>query len=445
MENPENYLLFNYKNYSCFLINKIAYEILCLSKSISDASEIAKTLGLEEENVAQFMSTLIKYGIIKADYRETEKRKDVENKIQISASYVDLTAPIRVAWLITRKCNLMCRHCYFGAGPSLNSHELSFGCVKNLLQKVADAGVFIIYYTGGEPFVRKDFMEILKLSSDLGLKIGISTNGLLLNENNIEKITQLSVIKVQVSLDGASKGTHEFIRGSNTFERTVSNIKKLVESNIDTGITFVCHKGNIRELEDIIRLGMKLRVKGIKISPLMSWGRARDLRDYCYPNFEDRVRLIETVSSISKKLGIGLLSELHLDVGKPDEDENPYGCPLVMGLTLLPNADVIPCEVFAESLSSKILLGNLINQDITEMWNSPKARMFRDLACVLNKKACSSCSYLRTCGSYCLAEVYLKYKELTPPSGYFKECKMAWKSSLLNPRQSRPHLTSAPG
>jgi len=429
-ESSDNYLFFNYKNYNCFMINKVGYKILQLAESGRNSSEIAKALGLREEQVTEFLRTLAQYNVIEAgDYLEIKGSIGTKVHAQIPTVHVDLRAPIRVAWLITRRCNLMCKHCYISASPSVDLDELTLPQVKKILTKMAEDGVFIVYYTGGEPFVRRDFMEILKYTSMLGLKIGISTNGLLLNDDVVRELAKLDVIKVQVSLDGASKETHEFIRGPNTFERTISNIEKLVKNNIDTGITFVCHKGNVHELGDVIRLALRLQVKGVKISPLMPWGRAREvLSEYVFPSFTDRVRLITTVNSITKELGVNLRNELYIDVGEPEEHENPYGCPLVMGLTILPNGDVIPCEIFAERLNDEVLLGNLINQDISDIWNSPKAKMFRDHACISNK-TCYLCPYLSKCGSYCIAEIYLKYGRLTPPPNYFKECRHAWSNS----------------
>lgn len=433
-ERGDNYLLFNYKNYNCFLINDLGYKILQHYPS-SSITEIADLLELREQQVTQFIEIL--KNITTNDVRIS---KEKDTKSMVPSVYGDLRAPIRVSWLITLRCNLMCKHCYIGSRPVSEFRELPFTQVKAMLQELANAGVFIVYFTGGEPFVRSDFLEILKVASDMGLKIGISTNGLLLNENVIKKLSNLNVIKIQVSLDGATKYTHEFVRGPDTFERTVTTIRELVKSGLSVGITFVCHRVNMHEMEEVFKLAFELKVKGIKISPLMSWGRARELLHEYIPSFEERVEIIKRAILISKKLGISLLDELHtlkeqrqpyIDLGILESHECS-GCPLIMGLTLLPDGEVIPCEVFADRLTSDIILGNLANQDtsIEEIWDSAKARAFREAASLTSKTLCANCPYLRFCGSYCLAEIYIDHGKFKPPSKYFEQCRTTWKKLL---------------
>lgn len=415
------YLIFNCKTYDCFYVNDIGYKILQLS-SLS-ATEIAQKLGLEEREVKQFIEVF--QNITSEHDQMTIKR--LGNSLP--STTISLRAPIRVTFLITRRCNLMCKHCYIGSSPYDKSSELTFSQVESILKKLAEAGVFVIYFTGGEPFVRPDFIEIAELASDLGFGVGISTNGTLLDDNIISRLSNINIVKIQVSLDGARKETHEFVRGKDTFDKTITTIKKLVDYNIPVGITTVFHHKNINELEEILLLANKLKVKGVKISPLMDWGRAKHtLSEYTF-DFEKRIELIKKTIDASSKIGMNLLGEIYIDVGF---DLEPYGCPLTIGLTLLPNADVIPCEVFAENLRQEVILGNLLHQTVEEVWNSPKARDIRNAALIKHKKECNRCAYLDLCGSYCIAEMYLKFGNLSPPREYFKMCKKTYGKFTFN-------------
>ena len=136
---------------------------------------------------------------------------------------------------------------------------------------------------------------------------------------------------------------------------------------------------------------------------------------------------------IAKEVRADLRNELYINVGEPDK--NPYGCPIVMGLAILPDARVIPCEVFAEKLNNDIILGDLKKDNLENIWHSPKARRYREYATISKKKGCSTCPYLNLCGSYCIAEIYLKYGVLPPPPEYFRECRSAWRKILMKDLQ----------
>ena len=422
-EDEEGYIIFNGKTYDCFYVNEAGYQIFShlFLESLSVA-ETANKMGLEEEEVKKFAN------VLQVLFKERLDVNDLKLRDNVPSITVDLRAPIRTTFLITKRCNLMCKHCYIGSSPYERTHELTFPQVEDVLKKLANADVFIIYFTGGEPFVRPDFMKILELASDLGFGVGISTNGTLLNDDTVRRLARLNVVKIQVSLDGAKKETHEFIRGPGTFDRTIAAIKKLTEHNVPVGITTVFHRGNIKELKDIVLLANMLGVRGIKVSPLMDWGRAKQtLTDYIF-DFRERVDLIQSVYNLTNEIDINVLNETYIDVGF---DTEPYGCPLTIGLTLLPNADVIPCEVFAENLNEKVILGNLLRQDVKEIWNSRRAEEIRKAALVDSKK-CKYCPYLNFCGSYCIAEMFLRFGELYPPEDYFKECRRAYSKLVLN-------------
>jgi len=425
-EDENKFLLFNYRTYRCYIVNGVGYKIL---REILAIQNISERFSEEKSN---FIKSLLSEGIIRADMGNEILKvpEQVVSEVKIAPIYTELKSPIRATWLITKKCNLFCKHCYIRAKPSVMKEELSLPEVKKILHKLSESGVFVVYFTGGEPLARPDFMDIIGECSNLGLKVGISTNGTLIDDMIARKLRDNNVFRAQVSIDGATRETHEFVRGTNTFNRTINAIKRLVENRIDVGITFVCHKGNLHELEEMVKLAIKLKVKGIKISPLMPWGRAKEELTNYIPSFGFRAELKRTVLSFSKNTGINFLNELHLDIGMPEE--NPFGCPVVMGFTILPDGKVIPCEVFAENLSPPVMLGDITKDSVDKIWNSTRAKQFRSLASIENRNECSNCPYLTTCGSYCLAEIYLNYGKLLPPKEYFKECKKIWALDSTN-------------
>src|SRR5262249_49203329 len=78
-----------------------------------------------------------------------------------------LAGPL-IAWIeITRACNLPCKHCYINAGKA-RRHELSTDEVKRLLDDLKAHGVFCVVFLGGEPFIRPDFLELVRYAHELG-------------------------------------------------------------------------------------------------------------------------------------------------------------------------------------------------------------------------------------------------------------------------------------
>lgn len=410
-------------------MNKTGFEVLRKYRLGIDIEEISNQTGLTSKEVKGFLDRLDSLNILLENETEREKyNSSVGENIEVIST--SLKSPIRVSWLITNKCNLKCKHCYIRARPESNHQELDLSEIKDILFKLSEAGTFIIYFTGGEPFCRDDFLEILREASNLGMEIAISTNGILLNEETIKELSNLNILKMQVSLDGAKRETHEFIRGEGTFEPTLEAIRNLIEVGIDTGITFVCHEKNFDEIKDILELGKELGSKGVKISPLMNWGRAKDSLKGLFPSRKERVEIKKRAISSAKRLDLNLLDELYsegsnnfyLNLGMP-ELEGEYGCPLAMGFSILPNGKVIPCEVFSENLTEEVVIGDIQEKKVKEIWSSPKAKKFRKSAVMSNKEPCQGCDYLSICGTYCLAENYIEYGKLTPPKNFFGSCR----------------------
>jgi len=122
-----------------------------------------------------------------------EKKIDLLSQHEISLeevnlkNYLPLSAPICVSVELTRKCNLECNHCYLNAGKP-RQKELITREIKTLLLHLKKMGVFLVFITGGEPTLRKDFKEIINFLFKIDLDFNIVTNGTLLNKNFLEKL-----------------------------------------------------------------------------------------------------------------------------------------------------------------------------------------------------------------------------------------------------------------
>ena len=150
-------------------------------------------------------------------------------------------------WDITLKCNLHCAHCVVRAGESLPS-ELSTAECLGVLDQVAAYGASGVVFSGGEPLMRPDVLQLAARAHDLGMSAQMATNGTLVTSALARAIADLG-IDVQVSVDGPNAEIHDRFRGRpGAFDLTLAGIARLREEGASFMIGTVLHRGNLAEI-----------------------------------------------------------------------------------------------------------------------------------------------------------------------------------------------------
>ena len=163
-------------------------------------------------------------------------------------------------WETTLRCNAKCKHCGSRAGENCNiKDELTTEEIKNALKSVAekyDADKILLNITGGEPLVREDLFDVMAFARKLGFHWGMTTNGILINDEIIEKMKNTGMSTILISLDGLEESHDKFRGVPGSFKKIIENIKKLKNANfLDiVQITTVVNKINISELEDMYNM-----------------------------------------------------------------------------------------------------------------------------------------------------------------------------------------------
>src|ERR1700691_3834345 len=125
---------------------------------------------------------------------------------EVSDRAVQLNVPLSVQLDLTYRCNEQCIHCY------LDHHdhgEMTTTEIKHLLKEMAEAGVFILTFSGGEIFMRKDFFEILECARDLTFCIKLKTNAVLIREAQAARLCDLGVESIQISIYSHRPEVHD--------------------------------------------------------------------------------------------------------------------------------------------------------------------------------------------------------------------------------------------
>ena len=163
------------------------------------------------------------------------------------------TGPV-VIWNLIRRCNLTCKHCYATSADKDFPGELSTEQVYAVMDDLKAYGVPVLILSGGEPLMRPDIFEISRRAKAMGFYVGLSSNGTLIGEDNIEQIRDVGYDYVGVSLDGMRETHDRFRRRVGAFDESLAGIRLCHEVGIKVGLRFTLTQDNARDLPELLRL-----------------------------------------------------------------------------------------------------------------------------------------------------------------------------------------------
>ena len=201
-----------------------------------------------------------------------------------------------VIWLITRKCNLSCVHCYVA---NRFKQELSTDECLRILKEAMELDVGFIGITGGEPLlVFGKTRRIVEEAYKFGVNTSIQTNATLVDEEIGKWIAENDVF-IYVSLDGPSKEIHEKVRGEGTWNRTIRGIELLSKLDIEFTVVMAVSKINYRYAGDVIKLAEELGACSAAVIPVMRAGRAKFSITL---NSKELVKVLRAISESASEL-----------------------------------------------------------------------------------------------------------------------------------------------
>jgi radical SAM protein with 4Fe4S-binding SPASM domain len=338
-------------------------------------------------------------------------------------AFTETRRPV-IFWNITNKCNLTCTHCYISAGPNEErENELSLEEGKSFIDDVAEMGVPLLLFTGGEPLTRKDFWALAEYAKVKKLRTVISTNGTLITNEVALLLKETGIQYVGVSLDGSDPVTHDMIRGQKgAFQGAIEGLKNCVEIGLRCGIRVTAHKSNYKEIPELIDLTLNLGVPRFCLYWLVPSGRGIDrylenqlneleieeTLDVLYDraNELDPAK-IEILSVDAPQDGVYLLKRMK-DENHP-EYENAYKLLNMTGdscsagdrvANVDPVGNVYPCQ-FSQRLDYRV--GSLRDTKFSVMWNDQRNEILNRFRAKKDnlKGICSRCANMNACGGGC--------------------------------------------
>jgi radical SAM protein with 4Fe4S-binding SPASM domain len=322
------------------------------------------------------------------------------------------SAPQFVSLELNQSCNLRCVHCRVAETETPEALKLSE--IRQLIDELADMKVFKLGLTGGEVFLRKDIYDIMAYAADRGLRFSITTNGTLLSRRIIERLSETGAIEVlQISIDGASDETHDFIRNKKgVFNAAINAAKSSIERGLRTGLITTAMKINLDEIPRILELALRIGAHAYSARRFMPVGRGienineLELSPEQYRGFltywnERRYALKNKIELIIEEPLLILVDQKGFSIS----ELFLRGCKAARTYCAVwANGDVVPC------MFAPIRAGNIRQQSLEEIWRTSNVfTAIRDPNKLEGR--CGACEYKFSCRG-CRAMAFLHYGDI---------------------------------
>lgn len=157
-----------------------------------------------------------------------------------------------VIWNLVRRCNLTCRHCYTVSANRDFPGELTEEEIYRVMEDLRGCGVSVLVLSGGEPLLRPDLFHLSRRAKALGFYVGLSSNGTLIDDTNIDEIAAVGYDYVGISIDGLRQTHDRFRRHPGAFEAARRGIRLCRQRGIKVGLRFTLTEENAAELPAVI-------------------------------------------------------------------------------------------------------------------------------------------------------------------------------------------------
>ncbi len=311
--------------------------------------------------------------------------------------------PLVMSWNVTRECNMKCSHCYINATEKKLTNELTTQEGKNLMDQICQVSKPLLILSGGEPLLRPDIYELIEYGASKGLKMGLGSNGSLIDDTIATKLKAAGIATVSISLDSNIPAQHDEFRGvDGAWEKAVNACKALRKNNVLVQVNTTLTQQNYNQIDDIMSLAEGIGVENFHLFFLVPTGRGAKLTDISPQKYEDMIT--NTFAKVAKhKLNVRpSCAPQFMRIAKGmglDMRQWVRGC--MAGLyycRIYPNGDVTPCPYLP------IKLGNIREKSFKETWfDSPVFKALRDPNSLKGK--CGACEYRSLCGG-CRARAY---------------------------------------
>jgi AdoMet-dependent heme synthase len=311
-------------------------------------------------------------------------------------------APLYVAWEITQFCNARCLHCYSNSSPDVSrSNELNTEEAIEVIDQLAGAGLMVLAFSGGEPFLRQDWRKLAQHAKELELVVNFGSNGACITPSLADEIAQLGIDSITISIDSHLPDVHDnFRQMRGLHSKALKAVTVLRQRGIRVVVGFTPTKLNWHHGKDVVKLALEIGASAANLSEYVPSGRGG--QDLALPP-EQLQQVLHEWIDLRKKLD-GRIEVIWHDcrvatLVPSTERRNYLGCGAGRFVArILPDGTVTPCVFLPTPI------GSLREHSFAEIWEkSTLMSQFRNRDEISGN--CGACDHLHNCGG-CRAVAY---------------------------------------
>lgn len=319
------------------------------------------------------------------------------------------SAPYRVDLALTYRCNNACSHCY--VPPERRgwdaTREMDTVKWKQVLDTLLNAAIPHVTFTGGEPTLRDDLVELVQHCEEIGIIAGLVTNGRRLTQSLVSDLANAGLDYVQITLESHLPDIHDQMVGiKGAWSETIAGLKRFIATDIYTLTNTTLTQLNRSTITDTVAYLSKLGQKEFAMNGLIYSGSGRDVAEEQAISEKDLDDLITDILAEASEHDMRLIwysPTMYCHFDPTEYGLGPRRCSAAYSsLAIEPNGDVLPCQSYFEPL------GNILQNTWNKIWNHPTAQALRGHKKLADK--CLSCELLKKCGGGC--PLFTEYKEV---------------------------------
>jgi radical SAM protein with 4Fe4S-binding SPASM domain len=403
-------VFFSRETYRCVRVNAtgqtILQEIRPGDTPLDLAARLAPAFGLGQPAIMAgllpFLESVVKGGYLSVGPLSTDQAQDL---------YDTSFRPIQMYLHVTHVCNQSCVYCYNSEyRHSLTEPELSFAELIAILREGAEVGVREVVFTGGEPLLRPEVLDLAAEGQRLGLKLSLLTNGAMIENIGAERLAEL-FDGIFVSLDSSRESEHDLLRGAGSFRRATAGVRRLCALAPDrVRLRPVVTRHNLESLIEYPawaanELGCRIILSNMYLPN--SFAELEDLR--LLPDLDRLGDLTGVLRAASEQAGVTNIWDC-----QPFRSHGKCGAGSQI-VSIDATGEVFPCQALHYA---ELSCGNVRRNSLAEIGRAKPMRRVADLS-IQSIEGCRDCELGPVCGGGCRGKAYALYRDIHACDEFF--------------------------